>query len=382
MKATRLKITEIQISGQPFYQVTFPILPKGRGRRTFKEKQEAQTFHDLKAIEIRNQGLASATFSERQRGEYLDALEMLKPYSIGLREALEIALPHLAARGRTAAVSVAVERLLASKRGEGRSSRYLLDLSSRLNGFAAVFGTVSISALSVSDIEGWLASLPVAAQTRNNNRRVVGTLFEYANRMGWREGQNPALAVPLAKVTRNRPSILTATELSALLTVADAEILPALAIGALAGLRRAEIERLDWHDVKLTRGFIDVGAEKAKTGRRRLVPICKALTAWLASYAQERGRVAPTTFRYNELFGEARKAAGLKDRWEGNELRHSYASARLAELKNAALVAEEMGNSVQIIRSHYAEVLTLEEATAYFAVSPQAPANVVNIRAA
>lgn len=382
MKVTHLKLTKIRIKGTLFFRVTFPILPKGRGMRAFREKAEAEEFLNLKKIEIRNQGLSSSVLTERQRAEYLDAIEMIKPFGLSLREALTMALPHLEMREKTVPVSVAVERLIASKRGEGRSSRYCLDLSSRLNAFSTSFGTVAVSSISAPQVEAWLVGLSVAAQTRNNYRRVVGTLFEYSGRMGWRQGANPALAVPSAKVTRSRPAILSAEQLRALLDAGSEKILPALAIGALAGLRQAEIQRLDWSEVKLARGFIDVGGEKAKTGRRRLVPVCASLAAWLASYAQERGSVCPSAFRFNQDFLAARKVAKLSDDWEGNELRHSFASARLAATRNAAQVAEEMGNSVSIVRTHYAETITQEEALAYFAISPKAPGNVLNIRAA
>lgn len=382
MRTTKLKLRPVVIGGEKFFQVSFPQAPKGRGRKTFKSKAEAQAFMDLKRVEITNHGIESASLNTQQRAEYLDAIATLAPLGVSLREAIAVALPHLRARSASCPVKTAVEKLIESKRGEGRSSRYILDLSWRLDAFGEVFGERRVSDISAADIQHWLAGMPVAAQTRNNHRRVVGTLFEYAERMGWRQGKNPALAVPVAKVTRKRPAILCAAELKALLDAASAEIRPALAIGALAGLRRAEIERLDWREIKLARGFIDVGGEKAKTGRRRLVPVCASLAAWLAPYAQQSGRVAPTEFRFNQLFGEAREAAKLKEGWSGNELRHGYASARLAETRNAALVAEEMGNSVAVVRSHYAEVLTPEEAASYFAVMPGAPQNVVKMRAA
>lgn len=382
MRTTKLNLRKVTIAGERFFQVVYPILPKGRGRRTFKSKEEAQSFLDLKRIEVRNHGIASSSLTEQQRAEYLDALATLAPLGISLRDAIAVALPHLRARSESCTVTEAVERLLASKRREGRGVRYLGDLSSRLNAFSEVFGKQLVSDLSARQIETWLTGMPVAAQTRNNHRRIVGTLFEYAGRMGWRQGANPALAVPVAKVTRARPAILHAADLKALLDAAAPAILPALAIGALAGLRRAEIERLDWREVKLGRKFIDVGGETAKTGRRRLVPVCESLAAWLTPYAQESGPVAPTIWHYNQLFMAARKAAKLKRGWSGNELRHGYASARLAVTRNAALVAEEMGNSVAIVRSHYAEVLTPEEGTEYFAMSPKAPDNIVNICAA
>jgi integrase len=39
----------------------------------------------------------------------------------------------------------------------------------------------------------------------------------------------------------------------------------------IAGLRRAEIERLDWSEIDFESGLIEVTAEKAKAARRRLV---------------------------------------------------------------------------------------------------------------
>jgi integrase len=52
-----------------------------------------------------------------------------------------------------------------------------------------------------------------------------------------------------AKVVGEAPGILTLNETARLLEAASTGILPYLAIGAFAGLRRAELERLDWLDV-------------------------------------------------------------------------------------------------------------------------------------
>jgi len=64
-----------------------------------------------------------------------------------------------------------------------------------------------------------------------------------------------------------------------------------LAIGAFAGLRHAEIERLDWREVRLADRFIEVTAGKSKTASRRLVPITDNLAKWLAPHAEKAGRV-------------------------------------------------------------------------------------------
>ena len=57
-----------------------------------------------------------------------------------------------------------------------------------------------------------------------------------------------------------------------------------IAIGGLAGLRTAELLRLDWADVWRVPGHIEITAGKSKTRQRRLVEICPALAAWLEPF--------------------------------------------------------------------------------------------------
>ncbi len=119
-----------------------------------------------------------------------------------------------------------------------------------------------------------------------------------------------------------------------------------------------------------------MGAQTAKTAKRRLVPICAALREWLAPIALRTGPVAPT-INFRRRFHAARDAAGLLNQWDGNELRHSFASYRLAGTQNAALTALELGNSPTVLQVHYRELATPEDAAAWFAVKPQNFGNLV-----
>ncbi len=56
--------------------------------------------------------------------------------------------------------------------------------------------------------------------------------------------------------------------------------------------------------------------------------------------------------------------------WKPNALRHSYASYRLAEIKDAARVALEMGNSPSMLFRNYRELVTEEQAKQWFSVMP------------
>ena len=133
--------------------------------------------------------------------------------------------------------------------------------------------------------------------------------------------------------------------------------------------------------MNLVRGFVTVGAQNAKTGKRRLVPACAALREWLAPVAKTAGPLAPTV-NFRRRFHAAREAAGLLGEWEGNELRHSYASYRLAETQNAAQTALELGNSPTVLQAHYKELTTPDDAAKWFAVKPSAATNVEGMRKA
>ena len=59
---------------------------------------------------------------------------------------------------------------------------------------------------------------------------------------------------------------------------------------------------------------------------------------------------------------------GIADLWPHDVARHSYASYRLAVLGDVHKLANEMGNSVNVIHKHYKAPFTEEEGTAYFSI--------------
>src|SRR5262249_42900057 len=143
-----------------------------------------------------------------------------------------------------------------------------------------------------------------------------------------------------------------------------------LAIGGFAGLRSKEVERVDWSEVQLARGFIELKRSVTKTAQRRLVPIAPNLTQWLKPYAQESGHVwMYSSGHLTKAKGQTAADAGII--WRHNALRHSFASYRLAQLQNASQVSLETGHSVKVLFTNYRELVTPEEAKAWFAITPE-----------
>jgi len=222
----------------------------------------------------------------------------------------------------------------------------------------------------VEELDNWFRNLPLSPKSRANYRANVGVLFSYAFKRRIID-HNPILHTARPKLVDKPPEIFSVDELRALLEAAqraEPTVLPMLAIGAFTGLRDAEIKRLDWKEVNVVREHIEVKAAKAKSARRRIVPIQPNLARWLAPFNATKGAVVPVNAR--KKLDAVRQAAGLA-RWPKNGLRHSFASYRLAACHDAPRVASELGHtSPQMLYSTYRELVLPEEAERYWKIAP------------
>ena len=264
-----------------------------------------------------------------------------------------------------------VIKFMETKRKDGLSDFYLNDIERKLNRFAFAF-RVNIASITPEEIMTWLA-MSGSGRNANNLRTSVATLFSFAREIGYlpRESKTAAEQVKKVKEKPSKIGIYTPQEISKILSYALEKYVPALAIAAFAGIRSTEIFRMDWKDIKLDRNILVVEAENAKTASRRIVPIVPALAAWLKSYEKKSGRVSPDYHNLDNMtrgFTALCHAAGVKP--QRNGFRHSFASYRLATLKSADAVALEMGNSPRKLFTNYRELVTEEEATAWFNVMP------------
>jgi integrase len=248
-------------------------------------------------------------------------------------------------------------------------------------------------------VQAWLDGLNLAPQSYRNYRTVLHTLFEFAVARGYAV-DNPVMGAEKLKVRNGDVEIFKPGEIARLLEAARAryaDFLPSLAIGAFAGLRSAEIERLEWQDIDFASRHIVVSASKAKTASRRIVPLCDNLAEWLAPYSgRQQGKVWPGEsilfYKRQQQVAlatavEADESKGVKAQkpveWKGNALRHSYASYRFALTGDAGRVAGECGNSAAVIHRHYRELVKPADAERWFNVKPEGEAsNVLPLAAA
>ena len=351
----------------------------GKGRKFYASRDEARAARQRELNLFRQHGRDAIGLPPKELAEFMGVRKKLAAYGATLSQAADFFVHHLEnVRRCNVTVKQLAAEVIDAKQRDGASPRYLESLRGYLGRFSRDFGDQLIAAITVEHLDSWLRALPYSPKSRLNFRQHVGVLFSYAKRRRM-ISENPIEFTARPKLIDKAPEIFTVDELRALLQAAhrvEPDTVPMLAIGAFAGLRESEIQQLHWNEVKLARGHIEVTAAKAKSARRRLVPIQQNLAAWLRPFSGITGPVVPD-FARGKL-GRVRKAAGLT-RWPRNGLRHSFASYRYAATQDAPLTAHDLGHSgTQLLYQHYRELVTPEDAAQYWQISPAAEAaNVV-----
>jgi integrase len=380
----------------PSGHVCFQVANYAQGKRrldSYPDEATALEEAGKLARQLSERNVVAAGMTNAQAADYASAVQTLAPFNVNLSatvgtvaECLKLVgdLPNIhaavkfyAARNKKItrkSFADVVSELLAIKEARRASPRYMEDLRYRLNRMADGF-LKEIGNVTTAEVQEWLDSQKFSAQGYADYRSRLHLLFQFAVARGYAV-DNPVTGVERVKLRAGDVEVFTPTEMARLLKAAPAEFLPCLALGGFAGLRSAEVERLEWSDINLAERFIVVGASQAKTAGRRIVPISDNLAEWLQSYAQQQGQLWQAAHdKFYEAQQDTAQAAGVK--WKANALRHSYASYRFALTNDAGRVAGECGNSAAVIHRHYRELVKKSDAERWFNMKPEAPANVL-----
>lgn len=308
--------------------------------------------------------------------DYAAAVRLLPPGAT-LKEAVDFFRTKNPAAVEKRTVNQVANEMLIVKRTAKLSEVHLKDLECRLGRIGLDF-QMNIADLSGAMIQAWLDRLNVKGRTKQNYLRVFAALFRFAIRRKYlpKDAADEIEAVQPPKQDCEEIEIFTPAEMREVLTAARPEMVPFLAIGAFAGLRSAEIVRLDWQEINLKERHIEIKASKAKTGARRLAPVTDNLAKWLKPYAKASGAVVTFDSWWNQIpkvadaVNKRRGESAPAFTWKHNALRHSFCSYRIAGIKNAAQVALEAGNSPQMIFRHYRQLVNEKQAAEWFAITP------------
>ena len=363
---------------------------------SYPSEAKAITAATLLARRMSKQQVVAASMTNADAAAYAAAVDTLEPYGVSLPVAAETIARCLKTAGdptsvlsavnfwslrnkpvSRARVSEVVEKMLIVKRNEQSSERHLGDLRSRLGRFAADFQK-DCSDVTTAEIQHWLDDLDLTNRSKINYRTTIHSLFEFAVTRGY-AADNPVKATQTVKADDVDIEIYTPVEMRKLLAAASIEFVPSIVLGAFAGLRSAEIQRLTWDDIRLAERHIVVGKDQAKTATRRIVPIWENCAEWLAPYAGRTGLIWGGGYtQFYDAQNLTAEKAGIA--WKRNALRHSYASYRFAQTTDPGKVAGELGNSVNMVNKHYRELVARQSADKWFNIKPdKAASNIISV---
>jgi integrase len=209
----------------------------------------------------------------------------------------------------------------------------------------------------------------IKPRTQLSRIRYVSYFFNYAIRKGWAQ-LNPADKIMRPIQDDAVPGIFTVDEAGSLLEHADKfELLPYIALGLFAGVRAAEIQRLDWSAVNFDSREIVVGASIAKKRSRRITGMNDTLIAWLQPF---RGSTGPIVngLNFTRRMAKLKKSAKIMN-WPNNACRHSFASYGVP-VWGAQYVAEQLGHrgGEEVLHNHYKALVSKHDAEKYWALRP------------
>ena len=388
------------------WRVYFPIESEGKPRKvrkSFADENKAWAFAEDKDREISNHGVRYGDIPPEVRRSfdfYRDEVADLTALGVSVPKfedlvataLAEVRKRHLEAAENALSVAEGVESFIGYKVTRVKD-RQLTDLKNRLKRFAQDFGTRPMHSIATEEIEKWLSTLrsrrnPSKASevpllsplSRNHYRAVLHSLFGYAAApaRSWCS-RNPVADLEPERVETGEPKAYTVEDVMRIMQTAldhKPELVPVLSLGMFGGLRISEAIEIDLG--KITKGT-DEFRVNGKTGPR-LAPCTESLKVWLFAQPRLRGKAWQQSPR--KLVDEMQELFSLAQVDQiNNGARHSFTSYRCAESKDIARVADECGNSVGTIKAHYRQLVTSAEASRYFAIKPELPAeNITNIR--
>jgi integrase len=379
-KPKKIIATQKDGSKNTYWQIDYRVDGK-RTRRYFDTEKAADKAFKAINTKIENEGKDALSMSHSLRVMAVEGERALRPFGWTIRDAVAHAVAYLEESQKSITLNALIAEYMEMQRSRRKSAVHLNDLRNRYAKFAASFGDRLVCEITSKEIEKWLLSFGLEPLGFNNFRKRVGYIFSYGVKHGYLLRSPVDNRIELMPVIEKEAEIFTVDGLRSVLEHATPELLPALVIGAFAGLRTAELTRLDWSEVNLVTKQIRVRAEKAKSSKNRWIDMEPNLVEWLMPFAGKTGPVFNGTDNMvHHKLSPICKAAGI-DRPQ-NGLRHSFASFHLAANQNQ--LADILGHTnSKLIFSNYRNLVTREEGLRYFQIRPPAPAaNIVPMVAA
>jgi integrase len=392
-------------TGKTYYRVRSCDSNGKLVQRTFSDIEDADKYcAELKKSRDKH-GRASAVGSDE-----IDALRIWREYvskehtagrdTPALRDVIRTAIERLKVGSTSPALDTLRETFIEAREREAVSASHLAALKNRLKRFVSYFDKDEpAGSVTTEGVEKAMASMRtggMSPQTIKGIRTAAHGLFQWGLDRDL-VSHNPITRAKAPKVRQGEVGTISASQLKGLLRTAlkvAPRSVPALAVWAFCGVRRAELCRLRFDDLDIKRKELRISAKVAKTGVARYVPAPDALFAWLE--AAKTAGIAPigklvpggmkkgpddqlipddseqkSEGQLNRWLRDIRPKAGLTE-WPNNALRHSFASHAAAMHEDFAKVAAWLGHArdPRLLVARYRHAVAKGEGEAWFDVLP------------
>ena len=224
-------------------------------------------------------------------------------------------------------------------------------------------------------------------KTWNNRRGMLNTFFRYSVEKAY-IGENPIDRVPKYKQTayRSTAQTLKASEAKELMhfleTYTGPEkrrprnkqpegfLVPFFALALFGGIRpdalHGEMSKLAAKDIDLETDVIRVEPHVSKVKEKRVIKIQPNLKCWLEHYPLDAWPLIPKT-NADRTLREVRTMFSI-----GHDvLRHTFISMTVGAFRSVGDAALQAGNSEAVIRKHYLDLKSVEEADSFWRIVPE-----------
>lgn len=274
-------------------------------------------------------------------------------------------------------LKVAVMAYLAAKVGEVTPDQLRL-VKNHLTKLVNKFGGLPTDGVDPLICRTWIRSLNLAQRTRWGVYSSGRTFYKWALRYGYATTSPFERMEPIPKGEAPK-AILTPEQMTAALHLCSGFTRDFLVLGGFCGLRPIEVFRSDWSAMNFKTKEFHVRPDVIKRDnfrgrgiKERFVHVPPVALA-LLSRGKE-GKIIPMSQRnFQPRIGNIAKALGLmngeKIGWPHDCLRHSAATYRLAELEDAAKVANWLGHTTTAqVHESYAKAIPKGESVKWWAI--------------
>ena len=369
----------------PSGEIVFRIsgwLDGKRVRKNFSTRAEAEAERQVYDIGQLQAKSGIRTTITRLNDEQLHEAEAVFQRLAGHKQTLSFCVDFMLANyrepERQKLLADAVTDYVAAKKHEHEQDSLSISQFSRigrdLKRLQKHFPRVYVADLTVQKLVNYFEHGRPGLKTYNNRRGIVSTFLKFSFLRGW-IAENPIAKVPQHRIRRRRGMAATLSAVQAAELMEQMEHYEGgrwvtyFALCLFAGVRPAvphgEITKLKPDAIDLKTSVISISADVSKVREPRKVVIQPNLAAWLRAYPVEKYPLIVKNYYVR------RAKIGKKFGLSHDVLRHTFISMFVGKFRSIGEAAIQAGNSESIIRRHYLDLKTTEEAEQFFGIMPK-----------